>query len=79
MEETGKIYCGHCTCMAGLGETAAFLFYIEAKARIPSAVKCTQKTCEWVIPNYVKNMEYLPIAVIRTHYVVMALWAWFLF
>lgn len=51
--------------MAGLSETcthvAAVLFYIEASARIQGSLSCTQKQCEWIIPSYVKEVEYLPI------------------
>ena len=51
--------------MAGLGETcthiAAVLFYIEAVARLQGKETCTQRRCEWIIPSYLKNAEYLPV------------------
>ena len=51
--------------MAGLGETcthiAAVLFYIQAVARLQGKETCTQRQCEWIIPSYLKNAEYLPV------------------
>ena len=52
--------------MAGLGETcthiAAVLFYLEATARIQgTSTTCTQEACQWIIPSYLKSVEYLPI------------------
>ena len=51
--------------MAGLGETcthiAAVVFYIEAVARLQGKETCTQRWCEWIIPSYLKNAEYLPV------------------
>ena len=52
--------------MAGLGETcshiAAVLFYLEAAARIQgTSTTCTQEACQWVIPSYLKSVEYVPI------------------
>lgn len=47
--------------MAGLGETcthiAAVLFYLEANARI-HVTTCTQEQCEWIIPTYLKKVDY---------------------
>ena len=52
--------------MAGLGETcshiAAVLFYLEAAARIQgTSTTCTQEASQWVIPSYLKSVEYVPI------------------
>ena len=48
--------------MAGLGETcthiAAVLFYLEAINRIEGVETCTQKECGWLIPSYMKTVEY---------------------
>ena len=48
--------------MAGLGETcthiAAVLFYLEANARIQGARSCTQEQCEWIIPAFLKKLDY---------------------
>ena len=51
--------------MAGLGEAcshiAAVLFYLEALARMQGKKTCTQEECQWIIPSYLKAVEYLPI------------------
>lgn len=51
--------------MAGLGETcthiAAVLFYLEAVARLQGKQVSTQRKCEWIIPSYLKSVEYLPV------------------
>lgn len=52
--------------MAGLGETcthiASVLFYLEASGRLHGTSKtCTQEACQWIIPSYLKEVEYLPI------------------
>lgn len=48
--------------MAGQGETcthvAAVLFYLEDMTRIQGVETCTQKECGWLIPSYMKNVEY---------------------
>ena len=51
--------------MAGLGETcthiAAVLFYLEAAARLKGKETCTQRKCEWILPSFQKNVQYLPL------------------
>ena len=51
--------------MAGLGEAcshiATILYYLEALARMEGTRTCTQEECQWIIPSYLKNVEYLPI------------------
>ena len=51
--------------MAGLGETwthiAAVLFYLEAAAWLKGKETCTQWKCEWILPSFQKNVEYLPL------------------
>jgi len=51
--------------MAGLGETcthvAAILFYVEAVVRIQGSKTCTQSRYAWIIPSYVKSIDYQPI------------------
>ena len=48
--------------MAGQGETcthvAAVLLYLEAMTWIQGIETCTQKECGWLIPSYMKNVEY---------------------
>ena len=52
--------------MAGLGETcthvAAVLFFLEALCGLQGKETCTEKQCEWIMPQVPKkNMEYLPL------------------
>ena len=52
--------------MAGLGEVcshiASILFYLEAVVKIQGiSPTCTQEKCQWIIPSFLKNAEYLPI------------------
>jgi hypothetical protein len=51
--------------MAGLGEActhvAAVIFYLEAAARIQGKQTSTQRKCEWIVPSFQKNVQYLPI------------------
>ena len=62
---SGEVCCAHCDCMAGLGEAcshiAAILYYLEALARMEGMRTCTQEECQWIIPSYLKKVEYLPI------------------
>eukprot|EP00794_Sanderia_malayensis_P007585 gene7585-8425_t len=51
-KQTGSIYCAHCTCMAGLGETcshiAAVLFKLEMAVNIGLTSTCsTSEACNW--------------------------------
>ena len=61
--EDGTVECGHCQCMAGLGEVCshvgAILFYVEA---VRSTKSCTDVTCQWVIPTSIKSIPYAKIA-----------------
>ncbi|XP_040072851.3 uncharacterized protein LOC115327191, partial [Ixodes scapularis] len=49
--KTGQVYCGHCTCKAGLGEVcshvAALLFCVEYTARVSQEDSCTSQPCAW--------------------------------
>jgi len=51
--------------MAGLGEVcthiAAVLFFLEAITKIQGKQTCTQTECEWLIPSYLKSIEYKPV------------------
>ncbi|XP_014673897.1 PREDICTED: uncharacterized protein LOC106814124 [Priapulus caudatus] len=64
-EKTGKILCGHCDCVAGIGETcthiSALLFYIDTKVRIRDSQTVTQEAAYWKIPSSVKEVTYLPV------------------
>lgn len=62
----GGILNAHCQgCMAGLGEccshVASALFYLEVSARLNDKLSCTQVKCSWLLPNAVKNVEYLRV------------------
>ena len=65
IEDSGEICCAHCNCMAGLGETcthiSAVLFYLEALYRLKGTETCTQQRCEWIMPKFQRDMDYLPI------------------
>ena len=41
---------------------AAVLFYLEAVYRMRGQETCTQQMCQWILPSFQKNVEYLPIA-----------------
>lgn len=55
--------CAH--CIAGLGETcthiASVLLYLEALYKLQGNEVCTQRKCERLMPQFQKNMDYLPI------------------
>ncbi|KAL1468749.1 hypothetical protein MTO96_025193 [Rhipicephalus appendiculatus] len=57
-KQSGTVVTGHCTCMAGTGETCshvgACLFTIEAGARLNQSITCTQKENAW-LPAYVEK------------------------
>ena len=65
LEETGQVCCAHCNCMAGLGEVcthiAAVSFYLKTITQIQGKLTCTQAECEWLVPSYLKNIEYKPV------------------
>ena len=48
--------------MAGLGEccfhVASVLFYIEVWTRLHGKLACTQVKCTWILPTYVKEVQY---------------------
>ena len=62
-EADGAVCCGHCTCMAGLGEAcshvAALLFAVDCRNRMESEVTCTSVLCEWKKPPS-KRVDCLP-------------------
>ena len=62
----GTILSAHCAgCMAGLGECcshiASVLFYIEFWTRVNGKLSCTQVKCTWILPTYVKQVDYARI------------------
>ncbi|XP_037505679.1 uncharacterized protein LOC119382008 [Rhipicephalus sanguineus] len=60
-KQSGAVVTGHCTCMAGTGETCshvgACLFAIETGARLNQSTTCTQKENAW-LPAYVEKVKY---------------------
>eukprot|EP00794_Sanderia_malayensis_P014628 gene14628-16147_t len=63
--EEGTVISAHCTCMAGLGECcshiASVLFYIEVWTRLNGKLACTQVKCTWILPSFVKQIDYAEV------------------
>lgn len=62
-EREGTILSAHCLgCKAGLAEScfhiASVLFYLEAWTKINGQLSCTQVKCTWLLPSYVKQVDY---------------------
>ena len=62
-ERQGTILFAHCLgCKAGLAEScshiASVLFYLEAWTKINGRLACTQVKCSWILPTYLKQVEY---------------------
>ena len=66
VEKNGTVCCAHCNCMAGLSEACshigAVLFALEAGVRMRQSVTCTQEKGKWLMPAYVREIPYLPVA-----------------
>ena len=64
-ENNGKILCGHCDCMAGLGEccshVASLLWAVECGVRHRESLTVTQRPAYWAIPSSVKYIHYAPV------------------
>ncbi|KAL5013934.1 hypothetical protein ScPMuIL_008204 [Solemya velum] len=64
-EKSGCVLCGHCTCMAGLGEVcshvSALLFAIEATVRLRNSKTVTQEKSYWLLPSAIKKVNYKTI------------------
>ena len=62
-EQDGTILSAHCLgCKDGLAESwshiASVLFYLEAWTKINDRLSCTQVKCTWLLPLYVKQVDY---------------------
>ena len=62
-ERQGTILFAHCLgCKAGLAEScshiASVLFYLEAWTKINGRLACMLVKCSWILPTYVKQVEY---------------------
>ena len=57
--------CGHCTCMADLGESCshivALLFALEANTQCQRRTSCTSLPCDWLPPSF-QNVQYSTLA-----------------
>lgn len=62
-ENNGRILCGHCDCMAGLGEccshVASLLWAVECGVRYRESLTVTQQPAYWAIPSGVKTSTML--------------------
>ena len=63
VRSNGSVVSGHCTCMAGQGETCshvgALLYWMEARVRIRENTPCTSRENKWLMPSAVKDIPYL--------------------
>ena len=59
----GSVICGHCTCMAGQGETCshvgAILYWLETRVRVREQTACTSQENTWMAPTAMKDAPYL--------------------
>lgn len=65
-EKDGTVLSAHSVgCMAGQGEccshVASVLFYLETWNRINGKLACTQVKCTWIMPTYVKEVNYAQV------------------
>lgn len=63
VKSNGSVICGHCTCMAGQGETCsrvgAILLWVETQVRKRDQTSCTSKENTWIMPKVVKDIPFL--------------------
>ena len=63
LQSNGSVVCGHCTCMAGQGETCShvgsILYWLETHVRIREETTCTSKENTWMMPTAVKDIPFL--------------------
>lgn len=73
VRKSGSVEYGHCTCIAGLGETcshiAAILYWLETVVHVHSETTCTSKSNAWLSPS-------MPTACREVPYVTMNLSRW---
>ena len=64
IRNSGAVACGHCTCMAGLGETCshigALLYWLEYQVRTRED-SCTSHSNQWLEPKCVRQVPYLEL------------------
>lgn len=60
-EKSGSVICGHCTCMAGLGEVcshvSALLFALEATVKLRNGKTVTEEKSYWLLPSAIKKVN----------------------
>ena len=65
VKNSGTVVCGHCTCMAGLGEACshigALLYWIEYTVRKRDEESCTSKANKWIESRKTKKVPYLQL------------------
>ena len=66
IKNSGTVMCGHCTCMAGLGETCshigALLYWVEYAVRKQDKEEsCTSRANQWMEPRTTKLAPYLQL------------------
>ena len=66
IKNSDTVVCGHCTCMAGLGETCshigALLYWIEyAVWKRDEEGSCTSRANQWMEPHTTKQVPYLQV------------------
>ena len=61
----GAVVCGHCVCMAGLGETCshvgALLYWLEYTVRKREEISCTSSVNQWIEQRCTKKILYLEL------------------
>ena len=61
--------CGHCTCMAGQGETCshvgARLYWLETRVCIRVQTTCTSMKNRWIVPTAAKDNQYSMLDALR--------------
>lgn len=65
IKNSGAVACGHCTCMAGPGETCshvgALLHWLEYSIRKREEHSCTSGPNQWLEPSCVRKVPYLEL------------------
>ena len=65
LRSSGAVVCGHCVCMAGLGETCshvgALLYWLEYTVRKREEISCTSGVNQWIEPKCTKQIPYLEL------------------
>ena len=65
IKNSGAVACGHCTCMAGLGETCshvgALLYWLEYSIQKREEQSCTSGPNQWLEPKSIKQVPYMEL------------------